>query len=110
MLHKILLIFAFIAPFLYSQETQIVAVMELKGTGIYQTEVTGISNRLRTELHKTEKFRVIERSEMDKIIEEQKLQLTGITSCNTNDCAIEVGQLLGAKFIIMGTINKVGKT
>ncbi len=50
-------------------------------------------------------FMVLDRSQMKKIIDEQKLQLSGVTE---EEKSIKVGQLLGANKIITGSILKIG--
>jgi len=50
----------------------------------------------------------MERSQMDKVLKEQNFQSSGI--CDTSECAIEVGKLLGVQNIIVGTLSKVGET
>lgn len=58
-----------------------------------------------TGLAQTGKFRVIERSQLDKILQEQKLSITGAIDQST---AIEIGKLIGANFIVMGSIARLG--
>ena len=60
--------------------------------------------RLRTEIGNTKAVRLIERNAVDKIMEEQKFQLTGLT---TNNIAAQIGNLLGAQFMINGVIGKI---
>ena len=50
-------------------------------------------------LNKT--FKAIERDDLQKIIEEQKLQLTGLTDL---DKAVEVGKIMGADMLIAGEL------
>ncbi len=44
---------------------------------------------------------------MQQILLEQDFQLTGYTS---DECVVEIGQLLGAHFMLAGSIGKVGST
>jgi uncharacterized protein YegL len=46
-------------------------------------------------------FKAIERDDLQKIIEEQKLQLTGLTDLNK---AVEVGKIMGADMLIAGEL------
>ncbi|MEA2096234.1 MAG: carboxypeptidase regulatory-like domain-containing protein [Candidatus Cloacimonadota bacterium] len=46
-------------------------------------------------------FKAIERNDLQKIIEEQKLQLTGFTDLNK---AVEVGKIMGADMLIAGEL------
>jgi TolB-like protein len=84
-----------------------IAVLELQGNNIQQGDIAGLSNMLRTELFKTRKFKVIERGQMDEILKEQKFQMSG---CTSQECAVEVGQLLGVQYMVTGSVDKVGST
>jgi TolB-like protein len=82
-----------------------IAVVDLEAYGISDTEVQALTNRLRVELFQTGRFAVVERDQMRAIMEEQDFQQTG---CTTNECLVEVGQLLNVQQIIAGSISKVG--
>ena len=83
-----------------------VAILDFEGQGVSQAEVKTLSERMRTEIGKTNAVRLIERKAVDKIMQEQGLQQSG---CTTDECAAEVGQLLGVQFMISGSIGKMGK-
>ena len=51
------------------------------------------------------RFTLVERQQMGEILEEQGFQQSG---CVSSECAVEVGAALGAKFIVIGSISKVG--
>ncbi len=61
-----------------------------------------VTEKLIIQLVNLRRFRVIERSALDKIMEEQKLGLSGFVDEET---AIKVGKLAGADLIILGSIN-----
>jgi uncharacterized protein (TIGR02145 family) len=82
-----------------------VAVADFNGLGISQNETQALTNRLMIQLHRTNKFIVLEREMLDKIIEEQKFQLSG---CNNDQCLVELGQLANVQQIVGGSISKVG--
>jgi len=82
-----------------------IAILELEGKNVSQTEASILSDKLRVELYKTEKFNIIERGQMDEILEEQGFQQTG---CFSDECIVEVGRLIGVEQIIAGSIGKVG--
>ncbi len=85
-----------------------VAVLDLEISGgipeIYQKT---LSDRLRLELLNTGRFNVIERNAMEEVLSEQGFQMSG---CTSDECAVEVGRLLGVQGIIAGSIGKVGNT
>jgi len=51
------------------------------------------------------RFEVVERSQLQKILEEQKLAVTGLVAQET---AVKLGQVLGVKVLISGTLIKIG--
>ncbi|MFC1547833.1 CsgG/HfaB family protein [Candidatus Neomarinimicrobiota bacterium] len=83
-----------------------IAVVELEAYGISEIEVQALTNRLRVELFQTGRFAVVERDQMRAIMEEQDFQQTG---CTTNECLVEVGQLLNVQQIFAGSISKLGE-
>ncbi|MCH8024305.1 MAG: hypothetical protein IIB43_06320, partial [Candidatus Marinimicrobia bacterium] len=82
-----------------------IGVMDFEGRGVSQTEVAALSDRLRNELFRLDKFQVVERGMMEIFLKEQDFQLSG---CTSNECLVEVGQLLGAQMMVGGSISKVG--
>ena len=84
-----------------------IAVINFIGNNISDSETKALSDRLRIELFNTKHFSVVERGMMEEILAEQGLQQSG---CTTNECIVEVGQLIGVNQIIGGSISKVGNT
>jgi hypothetical protein len=91
----------------FAEKGQIpIAVNDLSGEGVEASEARIISDRFRSELINSNIFRVMERGEMQTILKEQGFQQSGI--CNDKSCMVEMGQILGVKQIIAGTIGKIG--
>jgi len=86
-------------------QTQI-AIVNFKSEGVTNQESRALTGRLASELHRTGKFIVLEREMLDKILEEQKFQLSG---CTTNECLVEIGRLANVQKIVGGNVSKVGK-
>ncbi len=84
-----------------------VAILDFEGQDVSAAEVQTLTERMRTEIGNTNAVRLIERKAVEKIMEEQGFQQTG---CTTDECAAEVGQLLGVQFMISGSIGKMGKS
>jgi TolB-like protein len=82
-----------------------VAVTDLQAQGVTQSDAAVISEQLRYQLYHLGAFTVLERNQMETILKEQGYQQTG---CTSEQCAVEMGQLLGVKQIITGSIGKVG--
>jgi TolB-like protein len=88
------------------QKALTIAVNDFSAEGIQPSEARIISERLRSELLKTDQFRVMERGEMENILKEQGFQISG--SCSDQSCLVEVGQLLGVQQMVAGSIGKIG--
>ncbi|MBF0430620.1 MAG: hypothetical protein HQK83_05040 [Fibrobacteria bacterium] len=84
-----------------------IAVNDLMRQGVDKSSAMIITDRLRTELFKTDWFKVIERGQMKAILEEQDFQQG---ECASDACLIEAGQLLGVTHIITGSVGKIGQT
>lgn len=84
------------------------AVFDLETTeGVHKSVARPLTDSIRLEVVRTGKYKVIDRSNMNKILGEQKLQLSG---CVSGECIVEAGQLLGVGKIVTGSIGLVGKT
>ena len=96
----------FILSLNYAQtEKEHIAVIDLTGE-ITESESIALTNKVINEMLRTGKYSVFERSQMEEILKEQGFQQSG---CTNEECAIEIGQLLGVRNIVFGNIGKVGK-
>ena len=84
-----------------------ISVLDFDAKGIPTNEAETLTERLRSEIANTNAVRLTDRKLLEKILQEQGLQQSG---CTTDECAAEVGQLLGAQFIISGSIGKLGSS
>jgi formylglycine-generating enzyme required for sulfatase activity len=89
---------------LRAAEAELVAVMDLIPQGSRPEEALAVTNQLRTQLLKTGKFTLVDRSQMDEILKEQAFQQTG---CTSEECAVQVGQILGVRKIVSGSVTKL---
>ena len=62
---------------------------------------------LRLELHQTKSFILVEKIQINEILNEKKYDKI---DCNTSDCAVEIGNLVGIKKVITGSFNLVADT
>ncbi|HBE03879.1 MAG: hypothetical protein A2096_14685 [Spirochaetes bacterium GWF1_41_5] len=87
------------------QDRMRIAIMDLEPKAV-SVDVAGVvSDLIRTELFNTGLFRVVERSEMDKIMREQQFQAGG---CTDTDCAVQLGQILAVRKMLVGTVSRLG--
>jgi TolB-like protein len=84
---------------------QTIAVMDFQGMGMAASDASSMTDRLRFELLKTKRFDVMERNEMNLILQEQAFQQTG---CVDQSCAVEAGKLIAVRKMVAGSISKVG--
>jgi formylglycine-generating enzyme required for sulfatase activity/TolB-like protein len=86
----------------------IVAVLDLEShsSKLDKTLVRLLSDKLRTEIVKTGRWRVVDRGNLDSVIREQGLSLN---DCFASECTVRAGQLVGAENLITGSIGKLGK-
>jgi curli biogenesis system outer membrane secretion channel CsgG len=66
---------------------------------------SGIADMLVTSLVESDKYMVIERAELDEVMKEQALGMSGAV---TPQSAAKVGQLLGVETIVTGSISEFG--
>ena len=66
-----------------------------------------LSDRFAIELDRLGCYRIVARSKMKEILEEQKFQAN--ERCSAAECAVEAGQLLGAQYMVYGSIGKIGE-
>jgi len=91
-----------------NQRLATAAVLDLAANGVSETDVSSLSERMRYEMFRTGVFNMMERGKMQDILKEQGFQQTG--ACNTDACAVEVGQLIGVEKMVAGSLGRVGKT
>jgi TolB-like protein len=91
---------------LYAKDTDKlrVAIMDFSSEDLSKADARKISDLIRTEMINTGQYTVIERNEMNKILNEQGFQMTG---CTDVSCAVQAGKLMSARKILVGTIMKI---
>lgn len=111
--HFIIVLVMLAVP-LYSQDTntfdidRYIAVSTFSPSGVSESEALSLTDVLQTHLAQSGSFIIMERTEIDKVLKEQGFQQIG--SCSETSCAVEMGQLLGVRYIVLGSIGLVGKT
>ncbi len=89
----------------YSAVKQTIAVLDFESIGSEEHLGKAVSEIIRTELIDTNKYRVVERAQINKTISEQKFQKSGLID---DKSAVELGKLLGADLIVIGSVVKIG--
>ena len=87
---------------IYSQEKPKLAVIDfMPGIGVCESQVNGLSDMLINALFDLGKFSIIERTQIDKVFEEQGFQKSSLSSSQLT----KVGEILGVNYILAGTVN-----
>ena len=106
--HFWLLLAGIILGIVFGAETAFctrVAVIDFESIGDDPNIGRGVTEIVRTELIKTGNYEVVERALLNKIIEEQRFQLSDLVDPSR---AVELGKLLGADLILTGSVVKIG--
>ena len=90
-----------------SEGKQTVALLEFEGRGISQLEAKTLTDRLMSEMVNTDAVIMVERNQMEEILNEQGFQQSG---CTSSECAAEVGALLGVQNMVSGSFGKLGNS
>lgn len=89
-------------------------MLDLDAVGISESEARALSDNMRAQIMRLINsgevpvdYIVLERSQMDKILDEFDFQSSG---CTDVSCAVEFGKMLNVERIIIGSIGLVGET
>ncbi|GEM_PF-440933 len=82
-----------------------IAVLNLEAKNVGQETAEAVADILSTELFNSQRFNVIERQAITRILEEQKLQMTGITDMGE---AVVIGKMLNVEKIMIGSVSRLG--
>lgn len=103
----LLLTLSFFVGFSFAEDELIsIAILELIPEGVDSVVAVGLTERLRTEFLSHNDFTCIEQNQMQEILNENGFQ---DFDCSSNDCAIEIGQLLQVSYVIVGKIGRIGE-
>ena len=98
-----ILLFILLTTSLFAREY--IAIIDFEGIGVSEGEARALTQRLTSEIISLEMYQIVERSEMKRLLDEQKFQYSG---CVDITCAVDIGKLIGAKYMVVGTISKLG--
>jgi hypothetical protein len=82
-----------------------VAVMDFAAANTSSGEAAVVSAFVRQAVIRSDKFIVVEKANMDKVLAEQAFQQTG---CTSSECAVKMGKLLNARKMIVGEFSAIG--
>lgn len=94
----------FLSP-LYSEEKIIIAVLDFEARDVAKSEGKKVSEIIRNELTNSNRFKILERSEITRILKAQDLDAGG---CGDISCATRTGQEAGAHKVLIGSVMNTG--
>lgn len=105
---EILLLFVLVALSTAQSATN-VAIMPFSGDNtVSSDQLEFITSKFSGELIATNAFKVLDRGKMDFILQEQGFQQSG--ACNSSECKVQMGQLLGVDNLVAGKLVRFGGT
>ena len=107
-LQFVLILLLLIAFPVFSQlmDAPVISVLDFNRSGISAAEVEVFVDYLSSYIVETGMFRVIDRSRREAILKELEFSFS---DCTDESCQLEIGKLLSASQIIVGSIGKVGE-
>ncbi|NOZ08532.1 MAG: PEGA domain-containing protein [FCB group bacterium] len=78
-----------------------------RASSITSDQIRTITDRIEYLLVQTQLFNVITISQRDEILREQRFQ--SVSGCVDAQCAVEIGQLLGAGLMVGGAVSEMGE-
>ena len=96
----------FLATVGWSAEKTAIAILDFEAKGeATQKEADVLTERVRVELFKTDRYSVMERSRMEDILKEKGFEQL---ICNEVSCMVEAGHILGVEQMVAGSYQKMG--
>ncbi len=90
---------------LMAEEKTRIAVLDFKANDVSIYAAKAVSDIIGTEMTARNEFTMIERAQINAILTEQGFQQAG---CTEQECAVQVGKLLSAKKILVGSLSRLG--
>jgi hypothetical protein len=90
------------------QTKKTLAILELSTHGIPTTTAEEISDGIRAEMRHLSVYELIDPATIQSVLRDQNMGNS--SECNQNSCAIQIGQILGADRVAMGSISLIDGT
>ena len=89
-----------------TDEKPLISVLDFRTSGISRAEVEVFVDFLSSHIIDTGKFRVIDRMQREALLREMEFSYD---DCTDEGCQLEVGRLLAANQIVVGSVGRVGE-
>lgn len=85
-----------------------IAILQLDGNGVEASVPRTLTDLLINTMQSNGCYNVLERDQVDKILQEQGFQNSG--ACSATECAVEMGKLLSVSKMAIGSIGRLGNS
>lgn len=101
-----LLFFIALPVILFAQNDKpVITILDFNTTGISQQEASLIVDFMSSYIVETRRYIVIDRMQRESILREIEWS---VSDCTDEDCQLEVGKMLAANLIVVGSLGRVG--
>ena len=87
-------------------EEIVIGIIDFEVENMNLTQARAVTDRFLYYLGRKEGLRVIDRRQMEAVLEEQGFRVT--RPCSTDDCISQVGHILGAAMMVAGKVERAG--
>jgi TolB-like protein len=84
-----------------------IAILDFESIGIGLDEVKVLTKRLTSEIISLDIYKVLDLSLLNRRLRKQNYEYS---VCSTSSCAMDIGKLIGVKYVVVGSISKIGET
>ncbi len=89
----------------FAEEKELITVMDFSSNNFSEMDVIVFVDYLSSQIQNTGEYRVIDRMQRENILSELEFSNSG---CTDESCQLEIGRLLSARKVIVGSIGSIG--
>lgn len=89
----------------HAQDKKTITVLDFAASGVSEGEMRSVISLLSSALFQTGRYVVIDVAQRDKLLEEIEF---AASDCTDESCQVEIGKLLAAEMVVVGSISRVG--
>ncbi len=105
---KTIIMILFLSFSVFAQDKTTVALIDITVSDDLPKNIAPLlSNLIRQEFVRSDVYEILDRGNMESILKEQNFSMTD--NCNSKECAVQVGQLLGVEKMLFGDMGALGK-
>lgn len=103
-MRRLLFLVLLLAGVTTASSAERMAVLDLKPVGVDTNLTMAVSENLRTMIIESGNYKIVERSQVDKLLEEYRLVQTGLTE---DSQAQKIGSLANVDLVLIGSLGKI---